>query len=100
MASGEKTENKNRTGSPLSAGDYEKLGRQLEGLVVGFDPSRRRIFTYNFLIGLVKGFGGVLGATIGIAILIWLLSLFSNIPLVGPFVNNVKHSVNTSNSSR
>lgn len=89
---------KNKTGSPLTAGDYEKLGRQLESLFVGFNPARRKIFTYNFLIGVLRGFGTVLGATIGIAILIWVLSLFSHVPLIGPFVNNVKHTVNTTST--
>lgn len=83
------------TGSNLKRGDYEKLGRQLEGLVVGFDPSRRRIIGYNLLIGLARGFGTVIGATIGIAILIYVLSLFSHIPLIGHFVNNVKQTVNS-----
>lgn len=86
----------NKTGSPLSAKDYEKIGRQLEALFVGFNPSRRKIFWMNFLLGVLRGFGTVVGATIGVAILIWILSLFSQIPLVGPFVNNIKHTVNTS----
>ncbi len=95
MASEDKQEIKNRTGSPLTRSDYEKLGQQLESLFINFDPSRRKIFWVNFWLGVLRGFGAVIGATVGIAILIYILSLFSQIPLIGPFVNNIKHTVNT-----
>lgn len=95
---GKNKKTSDKSASELTAGDYEKLGRQLAALFINFDPSKRRIYWVNLWLGVLRGFGGVIGATIGIVILIYVLSLFSNIPLIGPFVNNVKHSVNTSQS--
>lgn len=93
MAAKHKTKDENS--GDLSVKDYEKLGRELESLYVGFHPSSRKIFWINFFIGVLRGFGTVVGATIGIAILIWVLSLFSHIPLIGHFVENVKETVNS-----
>lgn len=92
MANEETDKNRNKD---LTVSDYEKIGRQITALMAGFNPSRRKIFWYNFFIGVLRGFGTVLGATIGIAILLWVLSLFSQIPLIGPFINNIKHTVNS-----
>lgn len=56
---------------------------------------RNKAYKTSFLKGIVSGLGGVLGATIGLAILIWVLSLFGHIPLIGRFVDDVKDTVQT-----
>lgn len=91
--------NEHETSAELTPSDYEKLGRQLSATLVSFG-SRRKIMRFNFAIGVIRGFGTVLGATIGIAILIWLLTLFKQVPLVGPFVNNLKHTIQTTPTTR
>jgi hypothetical protein len=45
--------------------------------------------------GLFFGFGSVLGATVLVAIMIWLLSFFSDIPFIGDIVVAVRDSINT-----
>jgi hypothetical protein len=49
----------------------------------------------SFLKGIAAGFGGVIGATIVVGLVVWILSLFETIPLVGPVVDNVKGTVKT-----
>jgi hypothetical protein len=46
---------------------------------------RLRIFGVNFVRGIAFSVGGILGATIVIALLIWTLSLFSDTPIIGQF---------------
>lgn len=54
---------------------------------------RNQAYKFSFLKGVLGGLGGVIGATIVVAIMLWLLSIFNNIPLVGPFVDNLRDTV-------
>lgn len=47
----------------------------------------------SFMKGLFGGLGGVIGATIVVALLIWVLTFFHQVPLVGPFVDRVRTSI-------
>lgn len=64
--------------------DQENGSRKavLEELFYDFNRSRVEIYKMNFVRGIFFGFGSVLGGTVIIAILIWILSLLSNV--VGP----------------
>ena len=55
---------------------------------------RPTAYKSSFIKGLLGGLGGVIGATIVVALLIWLLSLFQNVPLIGRLVENVEQTVN------
>ena len=52
----------------------------LEDLFYDFHSSRRQVYTMNFVRGVFFGFGSVLGGTIVIAIVVWILSLLADIP--------------------
>jgi hypothetical protein len=75
--------------------DYENLGRMLESLYEGGHANRKRIYKISFVKGLASGFGGVLGATILITALLWVLTLFKQVPFLGPLVDRVEKTVNT-----
>ncbi|MDN5275705.1 MAG: hypothetical protein JWN33_354 [Candidatus Saccharibacteria bacterium] len=62
----------------------------LEDLFYDFHSSRRQVYKMNFIRGIFLGFGTVLGGTVLIAILIWLLGLFVDwFPFIGGFIQNV-----------
>ncbi len=65
----------------------------LEDLFEDYYAQRFKVYKMNFVRGIVFGFGSVIGGTIVIALLLWLLSLFSDLPLIGHFVQTVQHSV-------
>jgi uncharacterized membrane protein YfcA len=73
--------------------DYEQMGRQLESLYEAVQPERRALFWTAFWTGVFKGVGGVIGATIVVALLLWLLSLFSELPLVGDFMDSLRGTI-------
>ena len=73
--------------------DYEQLGRMLENIYESGYIDRNRAYKMSFLKGIAAGFGGVIGATVFVAILLWTLTLFDQIPLVGPFVQNVQDTI-------
>jgi cell division septal protein FtsQ len=56
--------------------------------------SRRHVYKENFIRGLFFSVGGVIGATVGVGIIAWTLSLFNQVPLVGKFTRSVEQTIN------
>lgn len=62
----------------------------LEELFYDFHKSRAQVYKTNFFRGLFFGVGSVLGATVVIAIVIWILSSLVDLPGgVGDFIQYV-----------
>ncbi len=55
----------------------------LEELFNDIYDDRTKIYRMNFLRGIFFGVGSVMGATIVVALLIWTLSLFTDLPGIG-----------------
>jgi hypothetical protein len=55
----------------------------LEELFNDFYDDRRNIYKMNFFRGIFFGLGSVLGGTIVVALVIWILSFFVQIPGIG-----------------
>lgn len=54
---------------------------------------RGQIYKMNFVRGIFFGLGSVLGGTVVIAILIWVLSWFVDFPLIGQYFQGLMHTV-------
>ena len=67
--------------------DYEKLGRTIEEVMVGdyieLLGNTRRQLRLSFLRGIAMGLGSVIGATLVVALIVWILHLFGGIPVIG-----------------
>ncbi len=87
------TDKKQEQANKQTAKDYERMGRELESLYQNVSPNRRVFYRTALLKGVLAGMGGVLGATVGIALLIWVLSWFDSIPLLGPFIDSVLSTI-------
>ena len=62
----------------------------LEDLFYDFNRSRAQVYKMNFIRGLFFGFGSVIGGTVVVAVIIWLLSRFVDLPGgVGNFIQYV-----------
>lgn len=62
----------------------------LEDLFYDFNLKRRQVYWINFVRGVSFGVGSVLGGTIVISIVIWLLSLLVDLPGgIGDFVQYI-----------
>jgi hypothetical protein len=77
----------------LAVKDYEKLGKQVASLYDAINPDRKGLYRTAFLKGIVTGLGGVIGATLVVVILAWVLSLLGHVPFVGPIFDNVRDTV-------
>lgn len=76
--------------------DYEALGKQVMALYDHINPDRTGLYRTAFLKGIVTGLGGVIGATLVVALLAWLLSVLGHVPFVGPITDNVRTTVESS----
>jgi hypothetical protein len=62
----------------------------LEDLFYDFNSSKAEVFKMNFFRGIFLGFGTVIGGTLVVALIVWILSLFADIPGgTGDFVQSI-----------
>ncbi len=77
----------------LSDKEYEKLGKLLFSIGEIGTKNKRELYKVQFIKGLIAGFGGVIGATVVIGILLFMLSVFKNIPLIGDVADNITNTI-------
>lgn len=66
----------------------------LEELFHDFNRSRVQIYRMNFVRGIFFGLGSVIGGTIVVALIIWLMSLASGFfPPLSDFFNGVTNTI-------
>lgn len=65
----------------------------LQDVFQDFYRNRRQIYKMNFVRGIFFGLGSVLGGTVVIAVLIWILSWFVDFPLIGQYFKELMHTV-------
>ena len=75
--------------------DASVAAKALETLLATQYVNKKKLYMENFIRGLLFGVGSFLGATIGAALIIWILSLFSEVPLIGRFVSDIQDTVNS-----
>lgn len=78
-------------------GYTERTGRKdlLEQLFYDFNQKRSRVYLTNLVRGIFFGVGSVLGATVVIGIVIYILGYFTDIPGgIGDFIKSIIDSVN------
>ena len=76
-----------------SKADYERVGHSLELIIAAGYANKKRMLINSFLKGMATGLRSVVGATIVFVLLIWTLSLFSDIPLIGDVIQNAKTTI-------
>lgn len=79
------------------AKDNERGARQslIEDLFYDFHRTRKEVYTMNFIRGIFFGFGSVLGGTLLIALLIWILGLLGSvIDIIPPLANFIDSIIN------
>lgn len=70
-----------------------EVARALEILFASGYISKHRLYWENFLRGMFFTMGGILGATFVLGALIWFLSLFDQIPLIGPVTHDITQQI-------
>lgn len=68
----------------------------IEELFNDLYDDRRRIYLMNFFRGIFFGLGSVLGATVVVALVVWILSFFVQIPGIGDAAQEAKDQLRSS----
>ena len=77
------------------AKDYEALGKMVAAIHDSGYLDHKEAYKMSFLKGVLGGLGGVIGATIVVALLLWILSLLNNVPLLDRFSNNIQETLDS-----
>ena len=80
----------------ISDKDAQQVAKALQILFATDYISKKKLYWQNFLRGISFSIGSVIGATVGIALLIWVLSLFKTLPLIGPLFRTANHTIQRS----
>ena len=87
----------NKNKNSLSDKDYVELGKAVQRIIshdyMDLALNRSRLLWTSFLKGIAVGLGGVLGATIVVALLLWILSLFGELPWIGDFFRSTRDTI-------
>ncbi len=65
----------------------------LEELFNDLYRNRVRVYKINFVRGILFGAGSAIGGTIVLALIVWILSLFVNLPVIGDLFENAQQSI-------
>ena len=65
----------------------------LEDLFYDFNRKRSDVYKMNFVRGIFFGLGSALGGTVILAIAVWLLSLFVDLPGIGQSVQEFQDTL-------
>lgn len=77
----------------LKPDDFEAIGREfVKVFEIGYS-NKQKLYKESIIKGVFSGLGGVIGATLAVALLLFVLSLFGTIPLVGPISNNIRTTI-------
>lgn len=75
--------------------ELEETAKAIQTIIESGYSSHHRVYKVNFIRGIFFGLGSALGATAILAVLIWIISLFSEVPLIGDFIDAINNTVNT-----
>ena len=72
----------------------KEAARALEVLLAAGYDDKKKLYIANFIRGIFFSLGSVLGTTLVVALLLWVLSVFDTAPVIGHFIQSVQDSIN------
>jgi len=76
-----------------STKDMKAKRDTLDELFHDIYSDRKRIYKVNFVRGIFFGLGSVIGGTVIVALIVWTLSLFVNVPVLGELFETTQNSI-------
>ncbi len=76
--------------------NHDEIAKALEILFATDYINKKKLYLNNFLRGMAFSAGGIIGATVLIGLLLWILSLFDSVPLIGPLLENTRETIQQS----
>ena len=72
---------------------YEAKANEALKEFIRYSSNPWRLVWSNFIAGVFRGLGAIIGASVFIAFFLWLITLFVDFPLIGEYATNVKSTV-------
>ncbi|MEX0748704.1 MAG: DUF5665 domain-containing protein [Candidatus Saccharimonadales bacterium] len=83
--------------------DYARLGKTLEKVLLQYNLQVTRhwgkFIALSFVRGLFMGLGSIIGATLLVALIVWLLNIFGGLPVFGEWFDALRESIRQSSTS-
>jgi hypothetical protein len=77
----------------IDSKEYEKLGQLLVSIgEIGY-KDKKELYRAEFVKGIFRGFGSIIGATIVVALLLIILSVLGEVPLIGDIADSVRETI-------
>lgn len=70
------------------------IGKQLHNFIELGYTSHRSALWWTFIKGVATGFGVLVGSTVGVVLLLWILSLLKSLPLIGDISSLIREAIN------
>jgi hypothetical protein len=81
----------------VAPADYERLGRAIESALIDdyidLLGNTRRQIRGAFVRGIFTGFGTVIGATIIVGIVVWVLGMLGGVPFIGDYLKATSDTI-------
>ncbi len=77
----------------LKDSELLELGKKLQQFYETDYVNKKQALTFSFYKGLAGGAGAFLGGTIVIALLLWVLSFFNQVPFIGHIIDSVRQNL-------
>ncbi len=87
---------KNAPKKILTQDEATNAAKALEVLFASSYIDKKKLYWENFVRGITFSIGGIIGATVGIALILWVLSIFNEIPFIGEISKTVQETINLS----
>jgi len=86
----------------MSKQEVESKKAVLNELFNDMYDNRQNIYKVNFVRGIFFGLGSVIGGTVVVAVVVWALSFFVNVPVLGELFETTQQSIEqtTDNTSQ
>ena len=84
----------NKASKPLSKREKQLAAEAME-YFIQYVSSPWRIIWVNFLAGVFRGLGALIGASIVLGLLIWVLTFLVGLPWVGEYAKDIKATVSS-----
>ena len=82
--------------------DNERAAKQelLDDIFDDLYRNRPRVYKVNFVRGIFFGLGSALGGTVIVALIVWILTFFIQIPGVGSFLDDAQNNIEQKTQGR
>jgi uncharacterized protein DUF5665 len=78
---------------PTKEAELLQLGQKLQNFYNSGYVNKKQAILFSFYKGLASGLGAFLGGTIVIALLLWILSFFSQVPFAPHLITTIRQEL-------